>query len=183
MRKQPKTTTKGISGLLACTMELFVLYKIEVVAAPIVRSELRYRAFSDGLLDWYFRLVGHQVWREIQIADKICQIFQKYYNSTCSSWKWWKRCQSCALNNARSHDLQKWHQQCSSGSLVFDISVIWISRQTGCPTNLKSTVKWPSLIPNPTPLRPPRGLKVLPSFSWGFSSYVRPLSQVLISWA
>ena len=108
MRKRPKMSAKGVSGLLACTMELFIFYKIEVVSAPMVRTEQRYRAFSDGLLDWYFRLVGHQVWREIQIADKICQIFQKYYNSTCSSWKWWKRCQSCALNNTRSHDFQKW---------------------------------------------------------------------------
>ena len=58
-------TAKGISGLLACTMELFVLYKIEVVSAPMVCTEQRYRAFSDGLLDWYFRLEGHQVWREI----------------------------------------------------------------------------------------------------------------------
>ena len=92
-------------------MELFLLHKIEVVSAPMVRTEQRYRAFSDGLLDWYFRLVGHQVWREIQIADKICQIFQKYYKSTCSNCKWWQRCQSSALNNARSHNLQKWHQQ------------------------------------------------------------------------
>ena len=48
-------------------MELNVLYKIGVVSAAIVPSGLRYRAFSDGLLDLDFRLVGHQVWREIQI--------------------------------------------------------------------------------------------------------------------
>ena len=63
-------------------MELNVLYKIGVVSAAIVPSGLRYRAFSDGLLDWYFRLVGHQVWREIQITYKISQ---KYSKSTCSS--------------------------------------------------------------------------------------------------
>ena len=51
----------AVYGLLAYTMELFVLYKIGVVAAPMVRSELIYRAFLDGLLE----LVGHEVWREI----------------------------------------------------------------------------------------------------------------------
>ena len=50
-------------------MELFVLYKIGVIAVPMVGSELMYRAFSDGVLDLDFRLVGHQVWREIQITD------------------------------------------------------------------------------------------------------------------
>ena len=67
MRKRPKMSANAVSGLLAYTMELFVLYKIGVVAAPMVHSELIYRAFSDGLLDLDFRLVGHQVWREIQI--------------------------------------------------------------------------------------------------------------------
>ena len=62
-------SANAVSGLLAYTMELFVLYKIGVVAAPMVHSELIYRAFSDGLLDFDFRLVGHQVWREIQIMD------------------------------------------------------------------------------------------------------------------
>ena len=69
MRKRPKMSANDISGLLAYTMELFLLFKIGVVAAPMVRSELIYRAFSDGLLDLDFRLVGHQVWREIQIMD------------------------------------------------------------------------------------------------------------------
>ena len=69
MRKRPKMSANAVSGLLAYTMELFVLYKIGVVAAPMVHSELIYRAFSDGLLDLDFRLVGHQVWREIQIMD------------------------------------------------------------------------------------------------------------------
>ena len=62
-------SANAVSGLLAYTMELFVLYKIGVVAAAMVHSELIYRAFSDGLLDLDFRLVGHQVWREIQIMD------------------------------------------------------------------------------------------------------------------
>ena len=48
-------------------MELFILYKIEVVAAPMVRSAPRYEAFPDGFLDWYSRLVGHWLRREIQI--------------------------------------------------------------------------------------------------------------------
>ena len=52
MRKRLKTSAKGISGLLVYTMEHFVLYKIEVVAAPMVRSELRYWAFPDGLFTW-----------------------------------------------------------------------------------------------------------------------------------
>ena len=63
-------------------MELFVLYKIEVVLAPMVHTEQQYIVFSDGLLDWYFRLEGHQVCREIQIKEKIYQIFQKYCRST-----------------------------------------------------------------------------------------------------
>ena len=58
-------SAEGVSGFLACTKELYVLYKIGVVSAVIVRSGPRYRAFSDGLLDWDFRLEGHQVWREI----------------------------------------------------------------------------------------------------------------------
>ena len=53
-------------------MELHVLYKIEVVAAPMVRSVPRYEAFSDGVLDWYFRLVGHHIWRQIQIPTYEC---------------------------------------------------------------------------------------------------------------
>ena len=63
-------------------MELFVLYKIEVVLAPMVHTEQQYIVFSDGLLDWYFRLEGPQVCREIQIKEKIYQIFQKYCCST-----------------------------------------------------------------------------------------------------
>ena len=59
-------SAEGVSGFLACTKELLVLNKIGVVSAVIVRSGPRYRAFSDGLLDWDFRLEGHQVWREIQ---------------------------------------------------------------------------------------------------------------------
>ena len=65
MPKRPKMSANAVSGFLACNMELNVLYKIGVVSAAIVPSGLRYRAFSDGLLDWYFRLEGHQVWREI----------------------------------------------------------------------------------------------------------------------
>ena len=48
-------------------MEFYVLYNIGVILEPMVRTELRYEAFSDGLFDLDFRLVGHQVWREIQI--------------------------------------------------------------------------------------------------------------------
>ena len=65
-------------------MELFVLYKIGVIAVPMVGSELMYRAFSDGVLDLDFRLVGHQVWLEIQMTNMTSQKFQKYHKSTCS---------------------------------------------------------------------------------------------------
>ena len=59
----------GICGLLALTMELFVLYKILVVSAPMVHSEPRYKAFLGWTFHFDFRLEGHQVWREIQIMD------------------------------------------------------------------------------------------------------------------
>ena len=49
MRKRPKTSANAVSGLLAYNMELFVLYKIGVVAAAMVHSELIYRAFSEWL--------------------------------------------------------------------------------------------------------------------------------------
>ena len=67
MRKRPKMSANAVSGLLASNMEFHVLYKIGVVSEPMVGTELRYEAFPDGFLDWYFRLVGHEVWREIQI--------------------------------------------------------------------------------------------------------------------
>ena len=67
MRKRPKMSANAVSSLLACNMELNVLYKIGVVAAPMVRSAPRYEAFPDGFLDWYSRLVGHWLRREIQI--------------------------------------------------------------------------------------------------------------------
>ena len=67
MRKRPKMSANAISGLLAYNMELHILYKMGVVAAPMVRSAPRYEAFPDGFLDWYSRLVGHWLWREIQI--------------------------------------------------------------------------------------------------------------------
>ena len=67
MRKRPKMSANAVSGLLAYNMELHILYKIGVVAAPMVRSAPRYEAFPDGFLDWYSRLVGHWLWREIQI--------------------------------------------------------------------------------------------------------------------
>ena len=62
-------------------MELHVLYKIEVVAAPMVRSMPRYEAFPYGFLDRYFRLVGHQVWREIQIPIYECNNSGNYGTS------------------------------------------------------------------------------------------------------
>ena len=65
-------------------MELFVLYKIGVIAVPMVGSELMYRAFLDGVLDLDFRLVGYQVWREIQMTNMTSKNFQKYHKSTCS---------------------------------------------------------------------------------------------------
>ena len=65
MRKRPKMSANAVSGLLACNMEFHFLYKIGVVSEPMVGTELRYEAFPDGFLDWYFRLVGHEVWREI----------------------------------------------------------------------------------------------------------------------
>ena len=82
MRKRPKMSAKGVSGLLACTKELYVLYKIEVVSAVIVRSGPRYRAFLDGLLDWDFRLEGHQVWREIKIQFQDLMIPITYIKGT-----------------------------------------------------------------------------------------------------
>ena len=58
MRKQPKMSANAVSGLLAYNMELHILYKIGVVAAPMVRSVPRYKAFPNRFLDWYSRLVG-----------------------------------------------------------------------------------------------------------------------------
>ena len=52
MRKRPKMSANAISGLLAYNMELHILYKIGVVAAPMVRSAPRYEAFPDGFLEW-----------------------------------------------------------------------------------------------------------------------------------
>ena len=45
-------SAEGVSGFSACNMELNVLYKIEVVLAPMVRSGPRYEAFPDGFLEW-----------------------------------------------------------------------------------------------------------------------------------
>ena len=51
-----------------------------LMCGGLMMSKLR---ILDGSPSWDFRLVGHQVWREIQMTNMISQKFQKYHNSTC----------------------------------------------------------------------------------------------------
>ena len=109
-----------------------------LMCGGLIMNKLR---ILDGLRRGDFNLVGILVWREIQITDGTSQKFLQCHYLTCSGWKWWQSCQSDALNNARSHDKRKWLQQGIQEVVViltYDISVIWISRQTGMPTRLKS---------------------------------------------
>ena len=98
MRKRPKMSANDISGLLAYTMELFVLYKIEVVAAPMVRSELRYWAFPDGLFTWISDWIlaensnpkqARHIFPEIWILSAILVKQRKFNLPGKSAWLAW----------------------------------------------------------------------------------------------
>ena len=71
-------------GLIAYPMQNYMRNMIGplfLMCGDLRMSKLR---ILDGSPSWDFRLVGHQVWREIQMTNMTSQKFQKYHISTCS---------------------------------------------------------------------------------------------------
>ena len=71
-------------GLIAHPMQNLIrniVGTLFLVCGGLMMSKSR---ILDGHPSWDFRLVGHQVWRKIQITDGIFHIFQKHDYSTCT---------------------------------------------------------------------------------------------------